>query len=462
VCFDGGTTTDAGNDAANDSGADASGDAAKDSGPVDSGADAADVADAADTGVVDAGPPVSQPWGTTVSTGKILRVAVDAQKNIALAMRGPNIEKWDAQGNPKWKKPLIGDLDFYGVVFDPQGNLYAVGQTYGTSDLGGGSIGVGGFIVKYDPSGNYVWHRGSYPGWLWGVAIKSNGNVVAVGALEAAQDFGGGTIPCNNGPDVLALEVTSSGQYVRAKTFGANIYAYQYATSCALDANDNLVLGGMFEGSLTFGGQVLTGPQPGGGPLNLFVAKLDGSFNHLASIDFKSDGNNQLESLATDSNGNVFVTGSFSSTIDLGGGVLTPAGLSDIFLGKLGPSLSHHWSKRYGDAAYQHGYGVALDPNGNVAITGSYEGSTDFGKGNLPATNAGWGMFTALFDGAGNVLSNFGSGSSNNSSCAGFALAHLTAPDFVVVGEANGYCNVPTGKLVGNNQYAGLVARFAP
>jgi len=53
--------------------------------------------------------------------------------------------------------------------------------------------------------------------------------------------------------------------------------------------------------------------------------------------------------------------------VDFGGGPLTSAGASDIFLVKFGPTGTHYWSKRFGDAANQYTDGIAVDPVGNVA-----------------------------------------------------------------------------------------------
>lgn len=106
------------------------------------------------------------------------------------------------------------------------------------------------------------------------------------------------------------------------------------------------------------------------------------------------DGNSRLAALlgtlaetlfaggvAVDAMGNVYVAGGFQDTIDLGGGPLVSQGLMDIFLAKFDATGRHLWSKRYGDEeiddagltpANQFASAIAVDPAGNLYLTGSF------------------------------------------------------------------------------------------
>lgn len=66
------------------------------------------------------------------------------------------------------------------------------------------------------------------------------------------------------------------------------------------------------------------------------MVKLSGSDgSHLWSRRFGSNLDDDGNSLAVDASGNVLVTGFFRNTVDFGGGGLTSAGSTDIFLLKL-------------------------------------------------------------------------------------------------------------------------------
>jgi hypothetical protein len=283
------------------------------------------------------------------------------------------------------------------------------------------------------------------------VGLKSNGNVVIGGTLTGSTDFGGGTVT-STGWDALLLEVTSSNQFVRAKVFGssANI------RSLAIDKSDNVYIAGDFAATINFGGNTFQGPQAGSGARNIFVAKLDPAFAHLASMELKTTTAN-VTMLALDSNANVAITGAFGTSVDLGGGALVGQGDSDIFVGKLNSSLGHIWSKRFGDIRMQTSRGVVFDPNNNLAMVGSYSGNLNFGKGLLPTAQNGIGMYLALFDPSGTALSNYATFQSNKV-CNGENIAYIGQPDYVIIGSFD-TCQLPSGTLFSGSEF---VARLSP
>jgi len=264
------------------------------------------------TDVVDAGA-VTQPWALSFgqSPGSWMSgVAVDSSANVLVGGSvgwGALVEKLDSAGNPKWQKQLANS-GVQSVAFDAQGNAFAGGSGSASTDFGGGPLGSGEFLVKFDAQGNVLWQRGGYQASFACLAVRPNGNVVAVGSLTGPADFGGGPITPTNSK-VLVVEFTASNQYVQAATFGAS-NGSAYATTCALDSTGAIFLGGNFEESITFGGSTFTGPPQGSGSWNFFLAKLDSSFGHLASMDLKSTGyNSWFGSVAVDANDNVTVHG---------------------------------------------------------------------------------------------------------------------------------------------------------
>src|SRR5207237_8098808 len=94
---------------------------------------------------------------------------------------------------------------------------------------------------------------------------------------------------------------------------------------------------------------------------------------HRWARGFGGASSNAGNGVAVDPSGNVAVTGAFSGPIDFGGGALISAGV-DIFLAKLSPTGGHLWSRHFGSGLATHaGNGVACDGSGNVLVTGSFE-----------------------------------------------------------------------------------------
>lgn len=147
-------------------------------------------------------------------------------------------------------------------------------------------------------------------------------------------------------------------------------------------------------GNVYVAGQ-LTGPiDLGGGVLTAFgmsdvyVAKFDSSGKHLWSKSFGGTGPESVTGLGVDRSGNLWVAGSFRNSIDFGGGALNSAGFSDVFLLSLGTADgAYRAAYRYGGANDENVVALALDSTGAPILTGAFAGSVDFGGGML--TSAG-------------------------------------------------------------------------
>src|SRR5439155_1371909 len=82
-----------------------------------------------------------------------------------------------------------------------------------------------------------------------------------------------------------------------------------------------------------------------------------------------------------DAFGSVAVSGNFAGTIDVGGGVFTSAGSTDLYVAKYDPSGAYLWSKHFGDPANQTVRNMSIDTSGNLLLTGLTQGPVDFGGG---------------------------------------------------------------------------------
>ncbi|WP_437321077.1 hypothetical protein [Sorangium sp. So ce385] len=89
-------------------------------------------------------------------------------------------------------------------------------------------------------------------------------------------------------------------------------------------------------------------------------------------------GEDQAHDIASDPLGNFYVTGTFQGTVDFGAGPLTSAGRADIFLLKLDPSGTLLWSKRFGSTFDETAYTLAVDTLGDIFLAGTYDGD-DYG-----------------------------------------------------------------------------------
>jgi hypothetical protein len=86
----------------------------------------------------------------------------------------------------------------------------------------------------------------------------------------------------------------------------------------------------------------------------------------------------------------------FRDSVDFGGGALTSAGDTDIFVARFSASGNHLLSKRFGDADTQWGNSVAVDASGNTIMAGAFAGGMDFGGG-VRTSAGGYDLFFAKF-----------------------------------------------------------------
>lgn len=118
-----------------------------------------------------------------------------------------------------------------------------------------------------------------------------------------------------------------------------------------------------------------------------FVAAIgpDGKTRWARRMGGKED--DIADAIALDPQGNVLVTGSFSYELEIGNGKLMSAGADDLFVVKLDPAGKRLWGKRLGGGDVDAGEGVAVDAKGNIAVIGLYSQDVEVGKQQL--TGAG-------------------------------------------------------------------------
>jgi hypothetical protein len=138
------------------------------------------------------------------------------------------------------------------------------------------------------------------------------------------------------------------------------------------------------------------------------------------------------QKIATDMNGNVYLTGYYlSDTISFGSITLTKepgsSGSSAIFIAKYDPSGNVLWANSSGGNQDDKSYGITTDASGNVLITGGFQ-SDSISFGNITLFNASLGqskdVFVVKYDTNGNVIwARSGAGSGGTPNDEGFGIA---------------------------------------
>lgn len=125
------------------------------------------------------------------------------------------------------------------------------------------------------------------------------------------------------------------------------------------------------------------------------------------AVDAGGGGNTDLcYDIATDSQGNVYWVGSASGTADFGCATLTPGNTIAGVLAKYDVNGACQWVVGITTSFYDAWvYGIAIDAQDRIYITGSCQGTTQFGNGiSLPGSGSSDDWFTAHYDVNGTCL----------------------------------------------------------
>jgi predicted outer membrane repeat protein len=117
----------------------------------------------------------------------------------------------------------------------------------------------------------------------------------------------------------------------------------------------------------------------------------------------------QGNSIAVDSNGNIYTTGAYKGTANFGAISLTSAGDYDIFVTKMDSSGNFVWAKSMGGASGEDSSrGIAVDSGGNVYTTGHFHVFADFDPDPVNVSNLNstgpYDMFISKLDNNGNFV----------------------------------------------------------
>lgn len=104
---------------------------------------------------------------------------------------------------------------------------------------------------------------------------------------------------------------------------------------------------------------------------DIFVVKINALGELVQYVHPMCDGSELGYGIDVNPNGEVFITGWYQNSIDFGNEIeVASNGGSDIFLAKYNAALEIQWAKTAGTEGVEYGYKVAADGNGNSYVTG--------------------------------------------------------------------------------------------
>lgn len=291
-------------------------------------------------------------------------------------------------GNALWMNALSLDRannilvagEFEGTVdFDP-----GDGVTQLTTPVNGASNSYQGYFAKFDNNGSLSWVKtfevtGDYSySNLSDIKADGNNNVIVTGDFYTSTT---GTIDLNagtgtailtadgTGDDIFLLKYTGEGDYLWHVDINETLQEDE--GSIAIDESDNIY----------FGYSLYDPDLEGSGSLK--IVKYDANSNEIWTVNGNSPG--YESSRVVVNNDNVFLLGSFDSSITLTGttGTATLTGGSDEtpFVAEFDQAGALHWAKGFETSGYGFLFGLTTTSTNDIVISGMYEGSMDLNPG---------------------------------------------------------------------------------
>lgn len=338
------------------------------------------------------------------------------------------ISKLDVNGNFLWAKTFggISDDEGWSVTTDAGGNIYTTGYFQGTVDFDPGPSVFNLtalaykdiFICKLDPSGNLLWAKqfaGTSDEYGSCIKVDPSGNIYTTGYFAGTTDFDPGpgtfTLSSSFSMNVFVSKLDGSGNFVFAKQISSSFYAHGKAI--AVDNSGRIWLTGAYNGIIDLDPGPSTYTFASNGMIDIFICKLDALGNFTWGTSLGAGGEDSGNSIAIDSNNDVYFTGSFRATVDFdpGPGIYNITSYlstcDDAFALKLSSSGNFVWFNHFGGGGIDRGAGVDVDLAGNSYYTGfhqDYAFFPPFQLQSVPFSNSNEDIYVCKLNASGSVV----------------------------------------------------------
>lgn len=264
--------------------------------------------------------------------------------------------KCDALANLVWVKTIEGSgtIGTAQINVDPTDNIYISGIFIGEIDFDPGAgiqnlfsdnAGQDIFLLKLDPSGNYLWAKTLESNNVistQSLQVDNTGNILVAGFLSGQCDLdpGSGTflIVSASSYDGFVVKLSPLGNFLWGGRIGGTSFDAIY--DLAIDSQGNVYFAGAINNSSD------VDPGPGVYTLSaidnwpdLFIVKLSDSGRIIWAIPFNSSQDESFVNLFVENDNSLLVAGEYAAIMDFDPGPLSTAtstvGARDAFVLKL-------------------------------------------------------------------------------------------------------------------------------
>lgn len=292
-------------------------------------------------------------------------------------------------------------------------------------------------LVKTSNAQEAFWAKSvSGNDYEYGVAtdLDSHGNLFIIGySTGPTVEIDSTSYDANGDGDAFIAKFSPGHQLLWFKTLGGDdaVY-YDSGMDIHVDDNDNVIILVTSAGhNFTYNGQVLAGIiSPGQYSGEGVIVKVDNDGNYLwhdhGSI------SSSFQNVASDAQGNIFLTGWFAGTITLGDSITmtntTSGTTKDMFVAKYLANGQLVWAKHVGGTVHNsfvYGHNIAFDrTSGKLVVMGRFERDAYFDTGVLSST-ASYATYLVAYDTNGTELWKTSLFNNGYSYCQGLGISSV-------------------------------------
>lgn len=377
---------------------------------------------------------------------------IDENNNLYLSgftsTRGFFVSKWDDNGNELWTRYFDDEEANSVTTFALKklnNSILVTGFFTGTVDFNPSAtvvnsvtaFNVDGFLLSLSDDGNFDWvkqFRCNGAVLLSGLEVDDANNIflsgIFVGSVDMNPSTSATTIITSNSVSFGAFssgflaKYSSTGELIWNRHLRGTAPTDMFFPFIKKDSNNNIIMTGSFNGITSF--LPTTTSINSSEFYTSYLAKYDtnGTLNWTQQFGIPTANQTSFFTSSFTSNvlldgcDNIYVSGEFQGNCDFDPSsnekiLQTLTNTIDVFIGMYAPDGNHLWSMDIGNTGNPafvdfNGYlPIALNPNDDIIITGSYRGSFDFNPSStatflLNSNNAGVpnnaGVFIAKYE----------------------------------------------------------------
>jgi hypothetical protein len=247
------------------------------------------------------------------------------------------VAAYNTNGNEQWSKRGGGTQNDIpaGIIVDASG-LYTTGTYSGTASFGGNNLTAAGgsdiWTVKYTVGGVEQWARSTgSKGNDIADAISLDGfnAVLIAGTVADTITAGSITVAGKGGTDIFAAKYTQNGNEIWVRLYGNT--QNDRGMGISADATGNILLAGLFRGTVTFG----SGSLNAMGGSDIAIIRLDSSGAVQWSQQAGSAGDDDVQAIAQNTNRGAYIAGSYGFQAQFGKITLNGRGGQDFYIAQI-------------------------------------------------------------------------------------------------------------------------------